>query len=211
MAAAFVRLPERLLQRLEGPAVGRDCRRGRPGRRRRGRCGQGAQAGTAEGTRTYGVGGDAHAGDHHRVAVGPDAERADIQRLGILDVDDPLVVEVEGQPAADAPQPQRVPRPMHIPSGRDERLVALALVALARARHGIAVALVEQLAVAEDARPELRLVGIPSGRHEGVAAGGAFDGVEHGQVEVAEAVVPAMPHAGEELDAEVAGEFVLRP
>ncbi len=117
-------MPEIRSERLDHAAV--DAHTGVGGRRRF-RCGwlAGGDRVEGKGTRADRLGGDLDARDHHRVAVGPDAERAFLQRLGIIDVEDLFVVVDVLQVLADAAELHAVPGAVDVTAGGDQRLVAL--------------------------------------------------------------------------------------
>ncbi|OQC24699.1 MAG: hypothetical protein BWX70_02587 [Verrucomicrobia bacterium ADurb.Bin070] len=210
VAHGVERLPEFRNERLDHATV--DAHAGVGGRRRlrRGRDAGGNRV-KGERPRADRLGGDLDACDHHRVAVGPDAERALLQRLVVFDVKHLFVVVDVLQARADAAELHAVPSAVDVAPRGHQRLVALPRQAGARAGHEVFGGDVHRLAVAQQARIELRVVGIPAGGDRCVAVAGGVVAAHDGEVEVAGALIPAHAHAGVKLDAEIAAEDIFGP
>ena len=93
------------------------------------------------------LGGDADTCHDHRIAVGPHAERAGVQRLGIVHREDRNVVEVGLHPLPHAAELDGVPRAVDVAPLRDKWLVSCADVSVAYAWSHLGVGLREEFAV----------------------------------------------------------------
>ena len=203
-------LPDRRVEQFRGAAIDADARRGNGGfrcvGRRRVRDGP-----ETERSWPHGFRGDAHARHHDRIAIGPDPQRAGVERRRIAPGEDGLIIVNIAELVADAPEAHAIPCAMDRASGRDQRLVAAAHIAIAGTRGGVGGGGGFQFAVAEEARIKLRKVRIPAGGGDRVAVAGGIAAAVNREIEVARPVLPSHAHASIELHAEIAGQFDVGP